>query len=137
MTGATPLPSFGADELLARFIIFKKWLRADQSVRPDAFFPPNDLNLSVTRHGNLIEPELWKLGQQVADAVSLKRDAKLCGRADVTVQQVTEQKLSIVAFPLTDNPNHTHITDWPVEKPVQKALAQELAKAAGKCVLPE
>jgi hypothetical protein len=134
MTAAAPLPALTGDERLARFITVDKWVRADQTVRQDAFIPPRDLNLSVTRHVKLTELELWKLGRRVADAVSGKQTGKLYGRADITVRHVLEQNLLPVPFPLEDNPNHAHVTGWPQEKPAQKILAIQLATAAGKCV---
>jgi len=42
-------PAVSDDELRARFITTGIWVRQDKSIRPDAFAPPNDLNLSVTR----------------------------------------------------------------------------------------
>jgi hypothetical protein len=127
---AVSLPPISSGELLARFITVDKWVRADRTVRQDAFIPPRDLQLSVTRHVNLAEAELWNIGQRVADQVAKIPKAPLYGRADLRVAQVAAQNLNTDPAPLADNPNHAHITGWPTEKPAQKLIAQELAAAA-------
>ena len=127
---AAPLPPITADELLARFVTVDKWLRADRTLRQDAFIPPRDLQLSVTRHINLSEADLWSIGQRVADQVAKTPKAPLHGRADIRARQVSAQKLITEAAPVPDNRNHAHLTGWPNEKPAQKIIAQELAAAA-------
>lgn len=118
-------PSAVADEeCLARFILFSKWVRnSDQTVKPDAFIPYPYPDLSVTRHINLSEEALWKMGQDVADA----RPAKLYGRADIYASTARRQHLRIDPAPAPNNPNHANIDDWPADKPAQKIIAQQLA----------
>ena len=126
-----PLLLLADEELLARFITVEHWVRSsNQTVRPEAFIPPNDLQLSVTRHINLSEEELWNVGQKIADQVTKTERAPLCGRADLRVRQVSEQQLRTEAAPLDDNPNHAHIIGWPIEKSARKSVAQELAAKA-------
>jgi hypothetical protein len=125
---ATPSP-VGAGERLARFITKHWWVRSDGSIQSDAFFPPKDLNLSVTRHLSLAEESLWILGQKVVDTISEKCPARLYGRADISADDVARQALTVEAAPLAENPNHAHITGWP-DKPARKSIAQQLAKAA-------
>ena len=135
MTNATQPPPVTDNEVLARFIRVKDWVRADQTVRQDAFIPPRDMNLSVTRHLGLSETELWRIGQRVVTAIATKTKAALHGRADITVRQVSPlQPLRTVAAPLPDNPNHAHVTAWPLDKSARKNLAQKLALACGKYV---
>jgi hypothetical protein len=56
------------DEWLARFILYSRWIRgSDNTVKQDAFIPPQDSELSVTRHLDLSEEELWQAGQVVAN----------------------------------------------------------------------
>ncbi|OLE55633.1 MAG: hypothetical protein AUI36_16825 [Cyanobacteria bacterium 13_1_40CM_2_61_4] len=56
-------PSISADEWLARFILFKNWIRSsDQTVKPDAFIPHPYPDLSVTRHKDLSIQNLWQIG---------------------------------------------------------------------------
>lgn len=112
------------DEWLARFILFSKWIRAsDQTVRPAAFIPHPYPDLSVTRHKNLPEQELWRIGQGVADA----RPAKLYGRADIQVAEIRRQTLTVESKPVANNANHANVVGWPVEKSAQISIAQQLA----------
>ncbi len=126
-----------AEELLARFITKEFWVREDKSIRPDAFVPPKDLNLSVTRHSGMPEEILWKIGHSVADMISTKRRGSLYGRADITTSEVVRHTLAVEAAPLPENANHTHITGWPKDKPTQKHIAQRLAEAAKFVAKPQ
>lgn len=121
------LPGEVADaEQLARFVMTRRWVRAEGTVRPDAFMPPPDLNLSVTRHGTLSPENLWSRGYQVAQS----QGKALLGRADLRAENVRRSLLDVVGFPVPNNPEHAHIVSWPPDKPTQKSLAQSLAAAA-------
>lgn len=111
-------------ELLARFVLFSRWIRSDGMVRADAFVPWPWPELSVTRHQGLSESELWQLGQSVAD----QRPATLYGRADVVSAEITRHSLRIE--PTREPKNHANILGWPAEKPMQKMIAQEIAARA-------
>ena len=115
-----------ADEALARFVMFQDWVRADRTVRPDAFIPPKDLQLSMTRHIGLSESRIWEIGEMVAT----ERDVDLIGRADVAVRNIASVGLSVQPAPIPENPNHAHVTGWPEDKPSKKILAQQLAAVA-------
>ena len=106
--------------------MFQNWIRSDGTVRPDAFIPPKDLQLSTTRHIRLSESAIWEVGGVVAAI----RSVRLLGRADVAVQNVISIGLSAQAAPLPENPNHAHVIGWPASKPSQKILAQQLAVMA-------
>ena len=124
MIGVSAPSAVADEERLARFILFSKWIRSSgQTVRPDAFIPYPYPDLSVTRHINLSEEALWKMGQDVADA----RPAKLYGRADIYASTARRQHLRIDPAPAPNNPNHANINDWPADKPAQKIIAQQLA----------
>ena len=115
------------EELLARYIVFSKWLRQDKTVKPGAFSPPeNPLELSTTRHLTLSEDRIWDIGRKVA----ARRSRNLHGRADIKVSHATLRSLSVVADPTPDNPNHANIIGWPDNKDAQKSLALKLAKNA-------
>ena len=130
----TELP-ITADERLARVILFSTWIRSSDSgktVKPDAFIPYPYSDLSVTRHKNLSEQELWCIGQAIADA----RPATLYGRADICAAEARRQSLSIEPRPVSNNPNHAVVLGWPVDKPAQKIIAQELAAKANFVTKP-
>jgi len=125
MTDIPALPPVSEDEWMARFILFRHWIRkSDLRVRPDAFIPHPYPDLSVTRHMDLSEAELWQIGQAIAD----KRPATLYGRADLRAKSVIKKSLRIV--PTSEPKNHANITGWPADKPSQKIIAQEIAAEA-------
>ena len=124
MTDIPTLPPVLEDEWMARFILFSDWIRkSDRSVRPEAFIPHLS-GLSVIRHIDLSEAELWQIGQEIAD----KRPTTLYGRADLQAISVIKKSLRIVPTP--EPKNHANITGWPADKPSQKIIAQEIAAEA-------
>lgn len=131
MSNAVPY-SILDEEWLARFILQRSHLRQDRSVKPDAFIPHPYPHLSVTRHLQLSESEIWQTGQNVAQEIG----KVLRGRADVRAFTFRQQRLNVVAAPVTENLNHANIKGWPAEKPAQKSLAQEIAAIAGKALTP-
>lgn len=130
MNGETAFTALTEDELLARFVLFTKWIRSNGRVAQDAFIPDRSRELSVIRHLGLTEDELWSCGQEIADS----RPATLYGRADIQVAEVTKQSLRCVADPPPRN--HVNIVGWPEEKSAQKILAMELATKARYVVTP-
>ncbi len=115
------------EEYLARFILFSNWIRnSDQTVKPDAFIPYPHPDLSVTRHLYLSEEAIWEIGQGVANT----RQKTLYGRADFYAAAAQKQLLKIESAPAPNNPNHANIIGWPVGKPAQKIIAQQLAADA-------
>ena len=125
-----PLPD---DEILARFVFLGKgWIRPDNTVKQDAFMPPKDLQLSVTRHAGISTEQLNDVGRSVAAKISLaaQRSFQFCGRADIQTRMVVKNALKAIAWPLADDANHAHIIGWPTDKASQKTIAQELAAAA-------
>ncbi len=110
------------DELLARFILSESEIRkSDSTARPAAFTPYKWVELSVTRHRNLSDAEIWEEGREVAK----KRGKTLVGRADVKASVVRHQALDAVP----DEPprNHANIIGWPSDKSSQLLKAAELA----------
>jgi len=120
----TPLSD---DEMLARFVLKTEWIRkVDNTIKQDAFIPPKDLQLSVTRHIGISSEELVKKGKSVAEQTSLQ----FLGRADIDTRTVVKNALKAVAWPLADNQNHAHVVGWPADKEARKTIAQELAAAS-------
>lgn len=125
MTQEGALLPVADQELLARFVLFRRHIRtSDQTVKPEAFIPYPRPELSVTRHLGLAEAELWELGQAVAD----QRAITLHGRADVRASTVRRQSLRIEPTP--EPRNHANITGWPADKSAQKVIALEIAAAS-------
>jgi hypothetical protein len=121
------VPPVEPNELLSRFILFSRHVRADKTVRPDAFVPHPLPELSLTRHRDATDDELWREGERVEAAI---REATLYGRAEVVATAFLDQQLSIEAKPIPANPNHVDVTNWPAEKSAQKMKALEIAKVS-------
>lgn len=120
------VPPVESNELLSRFILFSRHLRADKTVKPDAFIPHPLPALSLTRHRDATDDELWREGARV-EAI---RDATLYGRAEVAATAFLDQQLSVEAEPIPANPNHADVTNWPAERSAQKMKALEIAKVS-------
>ena len=129
------IDSVVSNELLARYITASKWFRKqDQTVKQDAFIPPDSpLELSVTRHLNLNENDIWAIGKKITGSIS----RTLHGRADVETAHVIAQQLKVVPHPVSDNPNHANIVGWSSDKDVRKMRALEIARVARFIANPE
>jgi hypothetical protein len=68
MTLSEPPPAVTDEELLARFVLFSRWVRPDRTLRPDGFMPSPDAKLSITRHRGISEMALWQIGQATRDS---------------------------------------------------------------------
>ena len=90
MTSSVLPPAVSDEELLARYVLFGRWVREDHTLRPDCFMPSHSAELSVTRHQGLSEMALWQVGQAVADA---RPRAVLYGRADLKAIDARRQRL--------------------------------------------
>ena len=109
-------------EQLARFVLTERHIRkSDGTVRAEALIPSPHVELSVTRHRDLSDDDVWTLGEDVAK----KRQKPLIGRADFRAGDARQQKLDVKP----DEPprNHANVFGWPPEKAFQMALAQELS----------
>jgi hypothetical protein len=98
------------NERLARFVMVENYIRTDRTVRFEAFRPYKYVELSVSRHRDLQEDELWALGE----AVALEIGKPLLGRADVLASDARQVGLDVKP----DEPphNHANITGWAAEK---------------------
>jgi len=123
------IPPVADDEWLARFIVNSNEFRQDDTVRPKLFMPYKFVALSVNRHRDCTEEEIWDVGFEVAEM----RQRTLYGRADIKAASARIAPLDVVAKPLMPrNPNHAEIVGFPPAKEDQQALAVKLAAAASK-----
>jgi hypothetical protein len=121
------VPPVGADEIVARYVLQSSHVRrGDQTVKPDAFVPHPYQDLSVTRHVMATQDELWAIGAGVAALIG----KTLHGRGDVNAAVILHQGLAVEPDPVDGNPNHANVVGWPVDKPAQKIIAQEIAANA-------
>ena len=115
-------------ERISRFLFYNRWFaRQAQRIKPDAFIPHPHIELSVSCSEGLTETEVWKVGQQTAEARSDGRP--LLGRGDLTARDFREQGLEIER---DDNPMyHANIRGWSQNgKDAQRMKAIELAARA-------
>lgn len=125
------VPPVDDDELLARYVSQRSQFRhRDRTLKQDLFIPNRRGELSVTRHRDATEAQVWQIGRDVAEA--LKRT--LYGRGDLRASDYTNHALRVEATPYSGNPNHADVMGWPPQKQDQKAIAIKLAAAAGKLI---
>jgi hypothetical protein len=125
------VPEILEAEQLARYITQSGQFRSgDLTVKPELFMPHPRFALSVTRHLDATEAELWQVGTDVSDAMS----RQLYGRSDIQARHCAVDNLAVLAKPLPKNPNHADIEGWPSIKQDQKMIALKLAAAASKLI---
>jgi len=89
--------------------------------------PHPRVELSLTRHLEATDAELWHEGIRVAAL----RARPLYGRAVIAARVFIDEGLSVEAKPiLPENPNHADATNWPPDKPSQKMIALQIAAKA-------
>jgi hypothetical protein len=82
--------------------------------------------LSVTRHLDLSDEELWQKGiREVAQSAT-----KLIRRADFKTLTARGLALEVVSVPEPDNVYHAEVRGWPPEKHARKNLAVDIAESA-------
>ena len=119
------VPSVEQDEILARYVLEKKLVYdKDKSAKPRLFYPYRHVELSVNRHRDCTDNEIWHFGFGVAKF----RGKKLHGRCDISVADCTFDSLSVVAKPIKnhpmgvpDNPNHADIVGYLQSMPITAA----------------
>ena len=134
------VPDIEGAEQLSRCIVFSKHIRAAKPdaanvgrVKPGAFVPPPCGELSVNRHIQTTDTEVWQLCRQVASQLQ----KTLYGRATVISSDFQSKKLTVKPDPIRSdnpdglprNPNHAIVVGWPEEKSAQLAIAQDIADA--------
>lgn len=113
------------DDPLARYLFTKNhFARTKELVKPGAFLPPPDLNLSVFQTRGLSTAQVWRIGGEVAMA----RGRTLRARANLSVSAVLEAKLRVA--PDNMPPRHANIVGWPETEEARLSLAQQLAASA-------
>jgi hypothetical protein len=125
------VPPVADTESLARYVTQSGQFRAgDQTVKPDLFIPHPRQALSVTRHVDASEADIWDVGRDVPGGMG----RKLYGRADIDAIQCNVDGIQVAAKPLLNNPNHADLEGWPIQKQDQKAIALKLAASASKLI---
>ena len=95
-------------------------------VKPNAFFPPTNMQLSVYRIDGLEQDEIWEIGQDIVDNMAEQRN--LYGVADVKARIVEREKLAIMPDELPSR--HANIINWPSEEAKCLSITQKIAAEA-------
>lgn len=130
------VPDVDSQEMTARFVVSKSHFNKQTlTLKANAFVPPPNRELSVTRLVKITEDEIWAVGKSVAAA----RKQTLRGRGDVLVATYLDQKLEVIPDPVDNNPNHANVTGWPSadDKAMQVMIAKEIAAVAKFVETPE
>ena len=112
-----------ASEILSHYL-FRKELRPDDTVKPEAVIPYPHEALSATRHEELTNEDIWDSGRVIA----AMQGRTLMGRADFKPGDMPK---GLNAIPDEPPRNHANIIGWPSERSAQMAQALLLA---GACV---
>lgn len=124
MIDPSNVPPVEEDEILARYVLQSNHFRKhDKTAKPELFMPHPHQDLSVTRHRDATEDEIWQVGKNVAK----QRNKQFYGRFDIQAQDCQIDSLKVESKPLPNNPNHADITGWSSDKPEQKDLALRIA----------
>ena len=123
-------------ERIARIILIEKWVdRENMKPRPEAFLPYKHVELSVIRHRELTEGELWEIGREVSAmreaGDKFGRRFPLLGRGDFLARDARDLKLDVKSAEGSGLPrNHADVVGWPPEKPAQMMQAIKIAARA-------
>ena len=114
-------------DTMSRFLTSKKnhFSRAKNVVKPAAFLPPSDLQLSVFCTTAVPDHDLWRLGDEF---VAKPRGVTVYGTGDITVRAVADAALS--CDPNNDPPRHVNLIGWPKDDAAQLMIATKLASTA-------
>ncbi len=127
MLNPEKVPDVDRSETLARFIVWSRHIgKSNNTVKADAFVPYPHMALSVNRDKGASDRETWNAGFMVAR----KLGRMLYGRADALAATYHSQRLTTIAAPIPDNPNHVNVCNWPPGKPEQILKAKEIAEKA-------
>ena len=120
------------DEILSRYILNKRVIKANNDIRHNLFMPyKEDNSTSVFRVVNLSETDIWNIGNV---NVAEPQDKQLIARADIEVSNI-EPIGDLIVKSAEPPERHAIITNWPNQREDQIELAKELALSAGKAIL--
>lgn len=100
MLDPAAVPDVDDEEILARFATGKRAVRADGTLKDNELLPPPSGKLSVMRHLEATEQEIWDEGREVARL----RAKKLVGRIDLNAGECRRVGLQVIKAPLVADP---------------------------------
>lgn len=122
-----PLPNFDAvpGETLTRFLSDRSHLRADGSVKHNAFLPPKTGKLSTYWISRLPDDEIWRLGREYVAPYR----GPILARADINSLACYELGLG-VELDGVPHPRHANIVGWDPTTTEHRLRAVKLAAKA-------
>jgi|694.fasta_scaffold135131_4 hypothetical protein len=152
MLNPASVPDVADVEVLARFAIGKRVLRENGTLKENQLLPPPCGKLSVMRHLDATEQEIWDEGREVARL----RAKNLVGRLDFTAGYCRTVGLHVIKDPLVAeppskpeprrrlaNPNHADLVfpsvgepglQATMSKPDRLAIAKALSAIGGTVI---
>lgn len=94
------VPDVADDEVLARFLLVKGFIRGDGTLKHNELMPPPSGKLSVMRHRSATQDEIWAEGREV----SRLRARNLLGRAELVAGVCRAEGLQVIKSPLQADP---------------------------------
>lgn len=134
MIDPSDVPPVADNEILARFATHSNHFRSsDGTITQNLFIPNRNGELSVTRHRDATEEEIWSVAHTVVNMLG----CALYGRADIRASDCNVHSLRVIKKPIfPHNPNHADVEGWPPQKEDRKLIASKLAAAASKLISP-
>ncbi|MEX0720117.1 MAG: hypothetical protein WD059_05580 [Balneolaceae bacterium] len=112
---------------LGRYLTSSGWFaRTKSRVKPNAFMPAPDSQLSVFNIENLEEKEIKRISEKYV--LPKRPQINIHGYAKNLAKDFKKAKLSIIKA--EPPPKHINIGNWPESKDEQMIIAQELAEKA-------
>lgn len=125
-------PEVSSEEIIGRFINQRSYYRPSEgTVKHNAFMPASNGELSVYRISNLINEQVWAIG----DEFVANRGRNILGHAKVLASCITTEGLLILSKP-KPHPLHADVVNWPESKSEQKLKAMLLAANASLKLRP-
>ncbi len=119
------MPELSLSEILSRFVLNKRYIRSNNTVRWNAFLPDKNGETSVFRTSGISNNEIWDIGER---EVAVSQEKPMLGRADISVDDVFKKGLEVV--PHEPPEKHANIIGWPNIKSKQRLIALELESEA-------
>jgi len=114
-------------ETTSRFIVEKSYYRpGDETVKPHAYEPDKQGDCSVFRIKELINENIWTLGEKF---VGKLRGKPIKGRSDIKAEIIFESGLKLIPE-IKTHQRHSNITGYPSNPDELLEVTTELANNA-------
>lgn len=119
---AIPIPT----DILTRYIRTDRYIKADNTVRYNAFMPANNNTTSVFNVTGLVDADIW--------AIAVNYISSIVGRADIQAEDVTNEGLQL--DPNEPPVRHVDIIGWSEDKSQNQLKAKQIVRRATLHLVP-